>query len=885
MFFFKKISENQPLSWSARGRCPSPVRCIGILSALTLVVLVLLCFLADQAVLGRARKQGERTVERLAYQINSFLVQRFGQAAHQLATTPEVLSLCRREKPPDNHEILQVLNTARSVLNASIVYVLDQQGTVVACSPFGSNGATLTGKNYSFRPYFSRAMQGEEVQYAAVGIITGKRGLYLSSPVRSSSGEIIGVVVIKAGFAPVDTFLAAEKSYCTALVVSPDGVVFAANDIGLLFHTVYPLTPERSHELRISRRYSDSPLTSLPFVLKGKEISWQDRRFLVSERPILQDNWRLILLTDVPRPWLLLAGISLACLLGGAMLVRMRLYTQKEKILNYEVDRGRQEQARAESDRDEIRRELETIFSASLVGIFLSRQGRVVNVNKQMADILGYSVQELLNTAPARFFPDRTSYAAFLRTHGRQVAESDLDQVEYTLKKKDGSLVPCTLSGRVINRDDPGAGVVWVVQDISRQKATEKELRLARQQAEKASEAKSNFLANISHEIRTPMNGIIGLSSLLLDENPTLRQKKYLHLIRTSGERLLHLINDLLDFSRIEAGQLSVKKSSFSVRELVIESVQRIEVLARKKGVALCWDIDSDVPDNLLGDSDKLSQVLVNLIGNGIKFTHRGKVIVSVSRSREGTEKNGQVSLCFFIQDTGIGIPTDMQEKIFKPFTQVDAGLSRQFGGTGLGLSISRKLVHLLGGEIGLESEFGAGTTFFFTLPFEPARQATLLPLFRTTPKKEPRPDALNTQHRVLLVDDEYINCVLARELLTQLGLRVETATNGLEAVSAWQEHAFDMIFMDIQMPEMDGFEAVAEIRRRERKQEGRVIIIAMTAHAQDDDRKKCLAAGMDDYLAKPLDRRVLTHIVAKYMREISGSCERMQVGSGGTCQ
>jgi PAS domain S-box-containing protein len=508
----------------------------------------------------------------------------------------------------------------------------------------------------------------------------------------------------------------------------------------------------------------------------------------------------------------------------------------------------------------------------------------VVNVNKQMADILGYSVQELLNTAPVRFFPDRRSYAAFLRTHGRQVAEADLDQVEYTLKKKDGSLVPCTLSGRVINRNDPSAGVVWVVQDISRQKATEQELRLARQQAEKASRAKSNFLANISHEIRTPMNGIIGLSSLLLDENPTLRQKKYLHLIRTSGERLLHLINDLLDFSRIEAGQLSVKKRSFSVRELVSESVQRIEVLARKKGVALYWDIDSDVPDNLIGDSDKLGQVLVNLVGNGIKFTHHGKVIVRVVRGLEGTENNGRISLCFFIQDTGIGIPADMQNKIFKPFTQVDAGLSRQFGGTGLGLSISRKLVHLLGGEIELESEFGAGTTFSFTLPFEPARQTTLLPLFQTASKREPRPDILNT-HRVLLVDDEYINCVLARELLTQLGLRVETVTNGLEAVRAWQEHTFDMIFMDIQMPEMDGFEAVAEIRRRERKQEGRVIIIAMTAHAQDDDRKKCLAAGMDDYLAKPLDRMVLTQIVVKYLREISSGFPRMQAGSGGACQ
>ena len=884
MFFFKKIPGNQPPSRSARRRCLSPARCIGIISALTLAVLVVLCFLADQAVLARAHRQGERTVERLAFQINTFLVQRFGKAARQLASSPEVLSLCRQEKAVDNHDILQVLNTARSVLNASIVYVLDQQGTVVACSPSGRDRATLTGKNYSFRPYFSRAMQGEEVQYAAVGITTGKRGLYLSSPVRSDSGRILGVVVVKADFSPVDNFLATEQNDCTSLVLSPDGVVFAANDGDFLFRLAYPLSSERLNELRASRRYGDFSLASLPFALKGKEVSWQGRRFLISERPILQDNWRLVLLKEVPRPWLLLAGISLSCLLGGAMLVRMRLYTQTERLLSDEVDRGREQQARAENARDEVRRELETIFSASLVGIFLSRQGRVVNVNKQMADILGYSVQELLNTSPVRFFPDRSFYVTFLRTHARQVAEADLDQVEYTLKKKDGSLVPCTLSGRVINRDDPRAGVVWVVQDISRQKASEQELRMARRQAEKASRAKSDFLANISHEIRTPMNGIIGLSSLLLDESPTLRQKKYLQLIHTSGERLLCLINDLLDFSRIESGQLKVKKRSFSVRELVIESVQRIEVLARKKGVALYWDIDSDVPDNLMGDSDKLGQILVNLVGNGIKFTHHGKVVVSVSRCLEGTEEDDQVLLCFFIQDTGIGIPADMQKKIFKPFTQVDGGLSRQFGGTGLGLSISRKLVHLLGGRIELESEFGEGTTFSFTLPFEPARQKTLLPLIQAAPKGERRQDTLITarKHRVLLVDDEYINCVLARELLTQAGLQIEIATNGLEAVSSWQEHSFDMIFMDIQMPEMDGFEAVAAIRRREKEQDRRVIIIAMTAHAHDDDRKRCLAAGMDDYLAKPLDRMALKHIVSKYMGETGGTLSRMHAGSGG---
>ena len=845
-------------------------RSIFLIALLTLLIVVAGCIGSDRIVRRFARNRQIITTNHLAFQINNFIVQRFGNAAEKLAEKQPIIDVCLGRSRPDNDRLLQILTTARDILSASIVYVLDKRGTVIGCSPYGPDNASLTGRNYAFRPYFVHAMQGEPYQYAAVGVTTQKRGIYISSPIRQSPGGVsIGVLAVKVDLAAVDTYFHEVPTRYTAMLLSPVGVVFAANRKEYLFHTAYPLSAAARKRLAAGRQFSNLPLTPLPFVLH-QASPWGKGRMLVTREPVLQKGWELVILQSVAPPWLFMFFFIFSAVLAGAMWIRMTLHTRKEQQLTEEIDRGRRRSVLAETARRETRRELETIFSASLIGILLVRDGRVVNVNRRMADILGYSIREILDGVPRMFFVDQKSYIYFLRTYARRLATSDLDQIEYILKKKDGSQIPCTLSGKAITPSDLSRGVVWVVQDISRQKAAEQELLEARQHAEAASTAKSQFLANMSHEIRTPMNGIIGLSYLLLQENNSPRQAQYLNLIHRSGTRLLALINDMLDFSKVESGRMELAEKEFSLRDLMEEGMQHLTVLAHEKEIDLDYHINADVPDFLFGDGDKLSQVLLNIVGNAIKFTHQGQVTVRISLA--GKPVRGRVRLLFEVRDTGIGIAPDMQETVFESFTQVDSSLSRRYGGTGLGLAISRKIIRLMGGDIHLESKKEVGTAFYFSLPFASAERQVNKKNIKNiknmdiTDNEDPALPCF-TENLVLLVDDEFINITLAEALLTRLGLRVRTAATGREAVDAWivDKKNIACILMDIQMPEMDGFEAVARIRARETGGD-HVPIIAMTAHALAEDREKCLAAGMDDFISKPLEPDLLSSLLQRYI-------------------
>lgn len=850
---------------------PSTRQRLWLIASVTLICLALLTYGADQVTIYWHRQALKPTTAKLSYELNTFIIDPFRYAVDNLSRQVELVEVCTGRSATDNSALQRVLDTAMITLNAAFVYVMDQQGTVIGCSG-GGGGETLSGQRYPFRPYFYEAMKGDHHFYPAMGVTTQKKGLYFSAPVfGTEKGQPQGVVVIKTRSETVDSLFIGQSNHMEAVLLSPEGVVFAATQAPWIFHAGWPLSPATHSALRQSRQFSDLELPSLGFSLHASVISHQQQRWLVDKQPLGLEGWSVATLQRVPFPWasvLLLNSVALSLGVAAALLV---LHAQQAKVLTNRIRAGQEASDRAEAARQHSILELETIFSASLVGIVLVRDGRIVNVNQRMSEIFGFSREEILHNDIRQFFPDRTSFRTFVQRHLPLLSQGDVEQIEYRLRRKDNTIISCTLSGKAIASDNLARGTVWVIEDNSRRKHVEMELERAKKAAESASVAKSVFLANMSHEIRTPMNGIIGLATNLLREAPPGRLYDHLQLIHRSALRLLTIINDILDFTKLEAGRFEVELHPFELKRLIEEVLVPMEPTAQRKNVRLRFHLAPEIPATLVGDQTKLMQVLTNLIDNSLKFTRQGHVTLNVSIGQN--EHAPQRLLLFEIVDTGIGISPEHATRIFESFTQAESSHSRRFGGTGLGLSISKGLVELMGGEIWFDSEQSRGTRFYFTLPLQVPHGE----IAAQRPESTHRPDPIVSSgqgQRILVAEDEYINTILIRTLLQQGGYHVTVVHNGREAVDAWRGGIFDCILMDIQMPDMDGYEAVERIRQAEPPGE-HIPIIAMTAHALHSDRQQCLDAGMDDYIAKPIDGNTVLQLLHHWL--LKTSCRERQ--------
>jgi PAS domain S-box-containing protein len=633
------------------------------------------------------------------------------------------------------------------------------------------------------------------------------------------------------------------------------------------------------------------------------------------------------------------------------------------------------------------------LFERSLAGVYRSTlDGRILDVNEACSRMFGYASREehLAHKAAEVYFDPAVLEALIVRL--RQ--EKTLTNLEHCLRRKDGTPVWVLENATLLEGKDGAPEVIeGALIDVTERKRAE-QLQRAKEAAEAASRAKSDFLANMSHEIRTPMNGILGMTELALDTELTPEQREYLGMVKASADSLLTLIDDILDFSKVEAGKLELDLIEFSLRNILRENMTAFAVRAHKKGLELAYRVRPDVPDDLVGDPTRLRQIIQNLVGNAIKFTEQGEVIVQVEQ--ESARDHG-ISLHFAIRDTGIGISAQKQKLIFEPFAQADSSMTRKYGGTGLGLAISSQLVRMMKGRIWLESAPGQGSTFHFTAGFTTQKAPTRRPargepdnlrgmsvlvvddnttnrrileeilrqwemkpaladggwtaltaLTRAKDSGKPFPlvlidaqmpemdgftlaerikhdpalagatimmltsmgrpgdgarcrelgiaaylikpiaqsdlleailialgndsgraerPSLITRHslresrpllRVLLAEDNLVNRELAVRLLEKRGHTVIVAGNGKEVLAALQKQTFDVVLMDVQMPEMDGLEATAAIRAKEKTTGAHLPIIAMTAHAMKGDRERCLAAGMDGYVPKPIQAKAL---------------------------
>jgi PAS domain S-box-containing protein len=497
------------------------------------------------------------------------------------------------------------------------------------------------------------------------------------------------------------------------------------------------------------------------------------------------------------------------------------------------------------------------VNAASKAIIITDADSRIEWVNPAFTELTGYELNDVLGMIPGALWRSGLQEKSFYERMWNCIRDGGNWRGELINKRKDGSLYHEEMSiTPVPGEDGKVQHYIGIKEDISVRKMAERAVIAAKEAAEQSAQAKASFLANMSHEIRTPMNAILGLSELGMEENALEKTRHYLSQINQAANNLLGIINDVLDFSKFEAGKIVMENSSFSVHQLIADLEQIMQLKAEAKNLELRFTISEGVPKRLVGDTLRLRQVLTNLVGNAIKFTDQG--LVEVIFDQRGISNN-RVNFHIVVRDTGKGMSINELSRLFQPFVQGDPSTTRKYGGTGLGLAISQQLVNNMGGVIRCNSEQGKGSTFEFMISLGVDQSVPMV-------SRETRPRDTPRSGKALLVEDNAVNQMLAKALLGKLGMSVVLAEDGRKAVDALRQtpEAFDIVLMDIQMPEMNGYEATQIIRQELGLK--KLPIVALTAHATREERDRCLAAGMDDHLPKPFSKQSLADTLGKWL-------------------
>jgi PAS domain S-box-containing protein len=524
------------------------------------------------------------------------------------------------------------------------------------------------------------------------------------------------------------------------------------------------------------------------------------------------------------------------------------------------TERKRAEEALMESEQ-RLMDIIDFLPDATLV---IDKNGKVIAWNKAIEAMTGILAKDMIGKDNYEyalpFYGTRRPILIDLILKADIDIESGYNQIErkgrvlmgesYMPNMRGGSVY--LLGSAAVLYDSAGNvfGAIESIRDITEKKLAEDHLIEAKEAAEAAVRSKSDFLANMSHEIRTPLNAVLGLTGLLLNSDLTAQERNYVETVRSSGNTLLSVINEILDYSKIEGDKMELESQPFHLRECIAVAVDLVKAAADQKGLVIKCELDQSIPKYFKGDVTRLRQILVNLLGNAVKFTHDGTIEISVTGTAIAAKDGKKYELHFSISDTGIGIPEEKLDRLFQSFSQVDSTTTRKYGGTGLGLAISRKLVELMAGEIWVVSKPGVGSTFHFTIQVEKAEEISNPADPGTREPRETSSQEMVRPLRILLAEDNAVNQMVAIQMLKRLGYSADVAGNGLEVLQALERQPYDVVLMDVQMPEMDGLVAAQEIRKLWPKGPR---IIAITAYALKGDRERCLAAGMDDYISKPI--------------------------------